>query len=265
MSKPFRNRGYTAADIQKDEADDQVLSFLKYWQGIQRKVEPTVVFDSRFTTYANLSALNQRGIKFITLRRRGKNLIQNVNKLKPWKRIHIPHAKRKFPNPLVHESIIEIKDYEGTLRQVIIRGNGHEKPVFLITNDFDSPLELVAGNYSRRWRVENAISEAVKFFNLNALSSPILVKVHFDVIMTMIADTFYSMLAKNLRGFEHCDAPKIYRHFIKGKGKIAAKDGNLSVIFPKRAHNPILRAVPWHRKPSVLNWLEDVNLQLIFP
>ena len=256
---------YTAADIQKDEADDQVLSFLKYWQGIQRKVEPTVVFDSRFTTYANLSALNQRGIKFITLRRRGKNLIQNVNKLKPWKRIHIPHAKRKFPNPLVHESIIEIKDYEGTLRQVIIRGNGHEKPVFLITNDFDSPLELVAGNYSRRWRVENAISEAVKFFNLNALSSPILVKVHFDVIMTMIADTFYSMLAKNLRGFEHCDAPKIYRHFIKGKGKIAAKDGNLSVIFPKRAHNPILRAVPWHRKPSVLNWLEDVNLQLIFP
>ena len=256
---------YTAADIQKDEADDQVLSFLKYWQGIQRKVEPTVVFDSRFTTYANLSALNQRGIKFITLRRRGKKLIKNVNKLKPWKRIHIPHAKRKFPNPLVHESIIEIKDYEGTLRQVIIKGNGHEKPVFLITNDFDSPLELVAGNYSRRWRVENAISEAVKFFSLNALSSPILVKVHFDVIMTMIADTLYSMLAKNLRGFEDCDAPKIYRHFIKGKGKIAAKDGNLSVVYPKRAHNPILRAVPWHRMPSVLNWLEDVNLQLIFP
>jgi hypothetical protein len=256
---------YTAADIQKDEADDQVLSFLQYWQGIQRKVEPTLIFDSRFTTYANLSALNQRGIKFITLRRRGKKLIQNVNKLKPWKRIHIPHAKRKFPNPLVHESIIEIQNYEGTLRQVIIRGNGHEKPVFLITNDFDSPLELITGNYSRRWRVENAISEAVKFFNLNALSSPILVKVHFDVIMTMIADTLYSMLAKNLRGFENCDAPKIYRHFIKGKGKIAAKDGNLSVTYPKRAHNPILRAVPWHQMPSVLNWLEDVNLQLIFP
>jgi hypothetical protein len=40
--------------------------------------------------------------------------------------------------------------------------------------------------------VENVIAEAVKFFNLNALSSPILVKVHFDVIMTMIADTLYS-------------------------------------------------------------------------
>ena len=256
---------YTAADIQKNETDDQVLSFLKYWQGIERRVQPTFVFDSRFTTYANLSALNQRGIKFITLRRRGKKIIQNVNKLSSWKRIHIPHAKRKFPNPLVHESMIEIQDYKGFVRQVIMRGNGHEKPVFLITNDFDSSLELIAGNYFRRWRVENAISETVKFFNLNALSSPILVKVHFDVIMTMIADTLYSMLAKKLRGFENCDAHKIYRHFIKGKGKIVAKDGNLNVIYPKRAHNPILRAVPWHRMPSILNWLEDANLKLIFP
>jgi hypothetical protein len=28
------------------------------------------------------------------------------------------------------------------------------------------------------------------------------IKVHFDVVMTMIADTLYSMLAKKLRGFE---------------------------------------------------------------
>lgn len=255
---------YTAADIHRNEADDQVLSFLKYWQGIQRRIRPTFVFDSRFTTYANLSALNQKGIKFITLRRRGKKLIQSVDKLGPWKRINIPHAKRKFPNPLVHESHIEIKDYEGLLRQLIMRGNGHEKPVFLISNDFDSPVELIAGNYSRRWRVENAISEAVKFFNLNALSSPILVKVHFDVIMTMIADTLYSMLAKKLRGFEDCDAPKIYRHFIKGRGKIISKTGKLDVIFPKRAHNPILRAVHWHRLPGALSWLNNADLNLVF-
>ena len=255
---------YTAADIQKDEADDQILVFLKYWKGIQRRIPPTFVFDSKFTTYANLSGLNQMGIKFITLRRRGKRLIDNIDKIDHWNRIHIPHAKRKYPNPLVHESHIEVKGYEGFLRQVIIRGNGREKPTFLISNDFDSPLELIVSNYSRRWRVENAIAEAVKFFNLNALSSPILIKVHFDVIMTMIADTLYCMLAKKLRGFEECDAPKIYRHFIKGKGKIVAKEGNLTVIFPKRAHNPILRAVPWHRMPSVLNWLDGANLHLVF-
>lgn len=44
--------------------------------------------------------------------------------------------------------------------------------------------------------------------------------------MTMTADTLYSMLAKKLRGFENCDGPKIYRHFVKGKGKM----GNLMTI-----------------------------------
>jgi len=255
---------YTAADINRDEVDDQVLNFLSFWKGIRRGIKSTFVFDSKFTTYANLSALNTQGIKFITLRRRGKKLIDNVNELKSWKRIHITHAKRKYPNPLVYESFVTLGDYEGDLRQVIVRGTGREKPTFLISNDFDSTSELLVGNYARRWRVENVISEAVKFFNLNALSSPILVKVHFDVVMTMIADTLYNMLAQKLRGFQDCDAPKIFRHFVKGKANITVKNGDLTVTYPRRAHNSILRAVPWHRLPKSISWLDSVNLNLKF-
>jgi transposase len=255
---------YTAADIKRDESDDQILAFLSFWKSIRRGIKATFVFDSKFTTYAKLSQLNAQGIKFITLRRRGKKLIDQINNLGPWKRINIPHAKRKYPNPLVHESFIELRDYEGELRQVIVRGNGHEKPAFLISNDFEAPLELLVGNYSRRWRVENVISEAVKFFNLNALSSPILVKVHFDVIMTMIADTLYNMLAQNLRGFQDCDAPKIYRHFIKGKANITVNNAEITVTYPRRAHNPILRAVAWHRLPKSISWLDSANLNLRF-
>ena len=255
---------YTAADIKREEADDQVISFLSFWKKVQRGIKPTFVFDSKFTTYPKLSALNQQGIRFITLRRRGKNMLDGIEALESWKRIHIPHAKRKYPNPLVHESFITLPDYEGDLRQVIVRGNGHEKPAFLISNDFDTPSELLVGNYARRWRVENVISEAVKFFNLNALSSPILVKVHFDVIMTMIADTLYTMLAHKLRGFESCDAAKIHRLFVKGKGKVTLKDNKITVIFPRKAHNPILRSVPWHRFPQALSWLDGVALELKF-
>ena len=255
---------YTAADIQKQEADDQVLDFLSFWKKTQRGIIPTFVFDSKFTSYPNLSTLAEMGVKFITLRRRGKKLIDNIKHLKPWKRIHIPHAKRKYPNPLVHESIVEMDNYKGRLRQIIVKGNGREKPAFLISNDFDSPLELLVSNYSRRWRVENVIAEAVKFFNLNMLSSPILIKVHFDIVMTMIADTLYSMLAKKLRGFEECDAPKVYRDFVRGKGNITVTGKELTVTYPKRAHNPILRSVPWHRMPEPLTWLDDVKLKLVF-
>jgi len=255
---------YTASDIKKQEADDQVLDFFSFWQKMQRGVSPTFVFDSKFTSYPNLSALTQLGIKFITLRRRGKKLIESIDNLGPWQRVHIPHAKRKYPKPLVHESMVQMKNYSGQLRQLIIRGNGRERPTFLISNDLETPVEMLVGNYSRRWRVENVISEAVKFFNLNMLSSPILIKVHFDVVMTMIADTLYSMLAKKLRGFEDCDAPKIYRDFVRGKGKITVDGQKIIVTYPKRAHNPILRSVPWHRVPRSISWLDGAELGLEF-
>jgi len=255
---------YTAADIQRDESDDQVLAFLSFWRSIRKGIKPTFIFDSKFTTYTKLSELNAQGIKFITLRRRGKNLRDQADKAEPWKRINIPHAKRKYPNPLVYESVTTIRDYKGELRQIIVKGNGRERPAFLISNDFDSPTELLVGNYSRRWRVENVISEAVKFFNLNALSSPILVKVHFDVVMTMMADTLYNMLAQKLRGFQDCDAPRIYRQFIKGKADIAVRGREVTVTYPRKAHNPILRNVPWHRLPTSMSWLNDAILRLKF-
>lgn len=255
---------YTGADIQKAESDDQVLQFLSFWKGVRRGTNPTLIFDSKFTSYANLSILNDQGVKFITLRRRGKKLIEQAEKLTPWKRITVPHAKRKYPNPMVHDARTTLRGYEGEIRQLVMKSNGRENPTFLITNDFDIPVESLVGEYARRWRVENGIAEAVKFFNLNALSSPILIKVQFDVIMTMIADTLYTMLAHKLRGFESCDAPKINRHFVKGNGHIRHSSGEITVTFPRRAHNPILRSAAWERLPQKIPWLYDTKLNLCF-
>ena len=255
---------YTTTDIKRSEADDQVLEFLSFWRKIRRGVDPTFIFDSRFTTYPKLSDLNDANVKFITLRRRGEKLLRDVEKLEGWKRIHIAHEKRKFPNPLVHESTITLRGYDGVLRQVIMRGNGRENPTFLISNDFDINVESLVGTYARRWRVENGIAEAVKFFHLNAMSSPILTKVHFDVALTMFADTLYSMLAKKLRGFEDCDAPKLCRDFVKGKGTVRVTGSDVSVSFPRRAHNPILRAVPWKNLPTALLAPKGAELTLRF-
>jgi len=255
---------YTAADIMKEEANEQVMNVLSFWKKVRKGVASTFVFDSKFTTYEHLSQLNIQGIRFITLRRRGKKLIEKLDELSPWKKIHIPHDKRKYPDPYIHESFVALKGYEGQLRQIIIRGNGREEPAFLITNDRTALAELVVSDYARRWRVENVISEAVKFFNLNAPSSPILVKVHFDVLTTMIADTLYSMLAQKLRGFEQCDAQKIYRHFVRGKADVKITGGEVQVTYPRKAHNPILRDVPWQRLPQTISWLDGAKLKLKF-
>ena len=255
---------YTAADIQSHEADDQILSFLPYWTKINRQMKSTLIFDSKFTTYKNLSALNSQGIKFVTLRRRGKKLLEEADKIESWTKITIPHDKRKFPNPLVHVSDVELKDYDGIARQIILKGNGHEKPAFLITNDFESLAETVVSDYACRWHVETGISEAVKFFHINALSSPILLKVHFDMVMTMIADTLYWRLAQNLRGFEKCDANTIFRNFIRGRGTVDVRGNEIKVSYPKRAHNPVLRGAPWRHLPTGMPWLDGSKLTLVF-
>ena len=255
---------YTAADIQRAEQSDQVLDFVAFWKKVRRGVKPTLIFDSQFTTYKNLAQLDQIGLKFITLRKRGERLVKAVENLKPWTRILIPHAKRKHARPLVHDSPTRIQHYPKAIRQVVVRDSGHEKPTFLITNDFERPVELVLGDYARRWRVENGIAEAIKFFNLNALSSPILIKVQFDVIMTMMADTLYSMLAQHLRGFEACDSPKLFRLFVRGKADVAVEGNRITVAFPRRAHNPILRNVPWQRLPASLPCFPQASLRLEF-
>jgi len=82
---------YTAADLMKEEANEQALNVLSFKRKVHKGV--AFVFDYKFTTYEHLSLLNSQGIRFITLRRRGKNLVGNLDELSPWERIHIPHDK----------------------------------------------------------------------------------------------------------------------------------------------------------------------------
>lgn len=82
--------------------------------------------------------------------------------------------------------------------------------------------------------------------------------------MTMVADTLYTMLANKLRGFESCDAPTIYRHFIRGKGTVSVQNGVVTATYPKRAHNPILRQVRWDTLPlSVPGLNAPLKLQFL--
>jgi len=255
---------YTQADIRRREADDQVLAFARFWRTIAKSLAPTLVFDARFTSYRQLARLDRQDIRFITLRRRGANLIRQAEAqpASAWTQVTIAHQKRKYPRPWVLESRVAVQGYPNPLRQIVMRGTGHEKPTFLITNDLRTTVELIIARYARRWNVENTIAEAVKFFHLNALSSPILVKVHFDVVLTMIADTLYYLLAKRLRGFEECNAPQIFRHFIRGKGQVTVSAEEIHVRYPKRAHNPLLRAVPWSKLPERVSWLGNRRLRL---
>jgi hypothetical protein len=257
---------YAQADILRSEASEQILDFVSFWKKIHGKLDSTLVFDSKLTTYEHLNTINQMGIHFITLRRRGKNLLAAIDRVpaKKWKRAYLDIPKRKYKTPLLYESMIELDGYDSKIRQIVMKGTGREQPSFLVTNDIGSPADSIVLRYAQRWRIENGIADAVKFFSLNALSSSILIKVHFDVLMTMIAHALYHLLSQKLRGFENCRSSTIFRQFINMNADILVRGDRIRVKFPRRSHNPIIKASKFDKQAPSISWLGNRHLQFEF-
>ena len=68
--------------------------------------------------------------------------------------------------------------------------------------------------------VENEISEQIHFFHLNRNSSGIVVKVDFDLTMTILAHNLYRLLASGLSGYSHNRAQSLYDTFIDNYGEV---------------------------------------------
>jgi len=248
---------YTDAEIQKGEVNNCVVEFVDFWKESRGISPKMLIFDARFTTYENLSKLNQDGIKFITLRRRGKNLVERAEKIpeEQWRYIKVEGEKRKYKRLRIFEEEIALRGYQGKLRQVIITENGREDPAFLILNDFDLPLERVVRKYARRWLVEKEISEHVNFFHLNSPSSSIVIKVDFDLTLTVLAHNIYRVLAKKLPGFENSEVPTLARKFLETIARVKISDDTATVFLKKKNHMPLLFAVDFMQEETFIPWI----------
>jgi len=258
-----RMLNYVNADINREDASDEILKFVNHWIGVKGVIDETLVFDSKVTNYPILKQLDSDGIKFITLRRRrGEKMIEEAMAIPAddWEKVPLDIPKRKYPTPSVYEHEIELKKHDLELRELIIKDNGREKPTFVLTNNREMTLKDIVTNYARRWRIENKIADLVKFFSLNALSSPIMIRIHFDVVMTMVADTLYKMFARDLRRFEDCSPYNIFSKFVSTRGCVVVKGNDVIVNMGKRAHTPVLKSNEMFRRSWKVPWFGNKNL-----
>ncbi len=85
--------------------------------------------------------------------------------------------------------------------------------------------------YAKRWRIENKFSELVEFFSLNSLSLSLMIRIHFDILMTFIADTLYHLFAPVAK--EKFLTLKAYQLTALLKTRFDKKDSEItSFIFP---------------------------------
>ncbi|MBW2664570.1 MAG: transposase [Deltaproteobacteria bacterium] len=257
---------YTRADILRNEEAAEIKKFVTYWKNINGRVNETLVFDCKFTAYKVLDDLEDDKIKFITLRKRYAGLIKDTLDLPPneWKRIHLSIPKRKYQKVSVHESEVNLKGCNNTFRQIAVKDHGRNKPTFIITNNWDLPMKDIMEVYARRWRIENKLAELVAFFNLNALSSPIMIRIHFDILWTLIADTLYRRLAQDLRRFETNIASTIFRKFIDMPGRVVYDGNKFTIKIRKRAHTPVLKEVENLQKPFKVPWLSGKIIEIVW-
>ncbi len=257
---------YTDAEIKRSEQSKAVFEFIDFWKHGRGTAPKFLIFDSKFTTYESLDKLNRSKdrIKFLTLRRRGKRLVSQAEKLPEdqWQKIKIERSGGKEQSVRINDGMCKLKGYEGGVRQIILTDHGREKPTFLITDDFNADAKEIVRKYARRNLVEQEISEQIIFFSLNNPSSSIVVKVDFDLAISLLAHNLYRILSANLSGFENCTAMTINRKFLENGAVIEVKGNDVLVSLKKKTHLPILFQLPWMTKTVGLSWM-GVNIQFM--
>src|SRR5260370_515479 len=132
---------FANAQLRKETQPDEVLQFVAFWKARTGHVPEELIFDSRLTSYANLSTLNQQGIAFMTLRRRSRQLVAAIYQApaSAWRRIELEGVSRVYKTPRILDQRIRLKHYKGELRQLGILDLGHEEPTLLLTNQLRRP------------------------------------------------------------------------------------------------------------------------------
>lgn len=253
---------YSNAEIKHKDQSEAILEFVDFYRQSGGRIN-CLIFDSKFTTFQNLDTLNKDNIKFLTLRRRSKKLVEHTHQVpeQEWQTIKLNKSfRRKYRNLRVYESTISLKDYKGELRQIIIKNNGREQPVFIITNDFDITIKQAVLKYAHRWLVEQAIAEHIEFYHLNRLNSSIVVKVDFDLTISLLADAVYKLFCAQIPGFENCKADKIYRAFIENYTYFKLKDNKIHLKLNKKMHLPLLFETDFFNQETQIPWLNNASL-----
>lgn len=258
---------YANGQLRKGQENDEILNFVEFWKRRTGRLPEELVFDSGLTTYANLNKLNKRGIRFITLRRRSKKILRQIEQRpeSAWRRIELKGLARIYRFPRIVEEKIELTGYQGPIRQLSIKDLGHEEPTLLLTNHLKSSPVTLIGRYAQRMLIENNIEDGIDFFHMDALSSAVAMKINCDLQLTLMASSLYRLLGARIgNGYQTAKSRHLFRDFVEASATVELTRSEILVRFQKRAHNPLLLAAGFAEESVRIPWLGGKTLRLLF-
>lgn len=249
------NLVYANADISKATQAREVLAFCDHWRAASGHDPAMLIMDQKVTTHQVLGELDQRGVKFLTLRMRSPTLIRHINALPPaaYKTVTLdrpgPHNK-----PRVHEDpAVTLTGYPGTVRQLVVTGLGRQAPTVIISNERHVTTRELISRYARRMTIEQRLAEIIRAFCADALSSTVNLNVDLDIMLTVLAQALIAALRARLPGYATMTPDTIQRRFLETPGTIITSNDSITVRLERRAYTPTLRKaelptdtrIPW--------------------
>ena len=247
------NLVYANADLSKATQNREVIAFCDHWRAVSGHDPHLLVMDQKVTTQPVLAELDQRGIKFLTLRMRSTALLRHIKTLKPgdYKTITLDRAGA-HNRPRVHESAVRLSNYHATVRQFIVTGLGRDAPTVIITNDTEATAKQLITRYARRMTIEQRLAEIIQAFHADALSSAVNLNVDLDIMLCVLAQALLAALRARLPGYAAVTPDVLQRRFLETSGKIITTGDTITVRLDRRAYTPVLRKaalpetpVPW--------------------
>ena len=248
------NLVYANADLHKATQAREVLAFCDHWKAVSGADPRMLVMDQKVTTQQVLGELDERGVKFLTLRMRSPALLTQINALssQDFKTVTLDRPGR-LSRPKVHESAaVTLTSYPGTVRQLIVTGLGRDAPTVIITNDHDLKTKALIERYARRMTIEQRLAEIIRAFHTDALSSTVNLNVDLDVMLAVLAQALLAALRTRLPGYATATPDTLQRRFLETPGQITTTNDVITVRLERRAYSPVLRqadlpptTVPW--------------------
>jgi hypothetical protein len=257
---------YTNADVTKREAAHEVLAFADYWNRATGTDPGLLVFDSQLTTYTVLDELTTRGIRWLTLRQRGRTVLDRLANLpnSAWASVRIERTGR-YRRPQLHEEMTRLSGIDQPVRQIAVRNIGRDHPTLLITNDLTTAAKALFARYAERMTIENELDAYISGFHLDALTSGLPLNVDLDTTLTVIAGNLYRLLARNLPRYHHATPDRIWRHFLDATGTLHLTEDTVTVDLAPRTYHPVLIDAGYDELETPIPWWNDRKLKFRFP
>ena len=125
----------------------------------------------------------------------------------------------------------------------------------------DLPVDRIVRKYARRWLVEKAISEQIEFFHLNKVSSSMVIKVDFDLTMSIVTHNLYRLFARDMDRYAHRSDKRIYQEFIKNAADIKIQGETIVVQLKKKRSLPLIMEKLEQFKDLKYPWLGNKKIR----